>query len=911
MPRSPRMEGYFSFDRGIVTESHILSGGDGSFMSMDNFDISRKEGLTRRKGAVLRSTVSKTLTVDDGNGGPVSLNSIQVTGSRIIDVHNKSSTLDTPYERALALSTNIGTLLLLVDRDEDPLADHLEITPTEIAKRIDVLVTSEAYNTDTAIASKGIIAGVVQQSGSDLSVNYVGYEEQAAELMGKVSVNQVDGMRKHVYGDSVTSIDGVVVGTIGMGISALLEGNINFSNSSLMYRDFKIQSDVNSDAELSPSSDKVFIDRIIMDLLNQGWTISQVRDYQNRFKRYPSLAMSPIDAYDTDKDGKEFWNSEMFDTKKYQRTTSTVARGSRILKQAHGVRSELDTIDDDSGLYLTCAEEHGGRLWYAGHRNLIFYSKTLMPSPKIRDLALCHSENDPTSRYDNDPLPTDGGYVSIPGGGNFMCMRDFLGNLVVFGRNGVWTITGSDNSSVVDPQDITVSKISNTGPINQGSIVVGDNTIYYFTKGGVHAIVPHQETGQLYTTNISDNVFESYYRSISESEKLSCFGSYSEEYGKISWAMIGGDTIRIVMLDTLSGALYPYSVYNKYGYSKIIPYPDKSIKEVPILQNVMVGSEDVYVGLDNVYVVDDVETRVVELDHPFLYVGIKESHTKDSLRLDMGLVSFDNPAYMDWDDVEYLSFVETSYDSWDNPASHKDLNTLFVWMDSSMTFTDVEEEDPDDGEGDGDNGDTDPPKGPVDLYDVFPKGAVIKFKQSGEDIIGMFRMEGSSAPVYQKIYGTARDGLYGGIKDVEYIGMKEDHIPVAEFFEGISYTENASKSIDPPIKDSPFYTQLGAVFELSDDLDISPSEIMYVSPDFVDSDGLPSHEFITDFEERPFELLEGHTGEWDKDKISYLYARLVEVDGKNMLAFTVASITTDKISKEWAEYSIVSRLVRE
>lgn len=696
MARSPRMEGYFSFDKGVVTETHILSGGEGSLMSMDNFDLSPKEGLSRRKGAVVRNENEVTLDMDNGNGGDTSIPHIHITGHRMLEVNNRLYGSEDPYERALAISTNIGTILLLVDRSKNPILEYLELSPKNLANKLDVGLTSITYSdVDGVTSTKGVIGTVAKMVRDSINEQYIKYDipdDIVGVLKNKVSLNQMKGIMAHRYGDSVVSLDGVIVGTLGMGIGALLENLISFNYSSLLYRDFKIQSDVNSDAELSKNSDSIFIERIRSDLLNQGWTKSQINAYVNRFNRYPSLAMSPIDAYDTDDKGKEFWSAAMFDSNKYQRTSGEVARGSRVMKQCHGARSDKDSIDDDAGLYLTCSEVHGGRVWYAGHRNLVFYSKSLMPSPKIRDLATCHSINDPTSRYDNDPLPTDGGYVSIPGGGNFVCMRDFLGSLIVFGRNGVWAISGTDLSSVVDPQDINVSSLSSTGPTNQGSIVVGDNSIYYFTEGGIHVILPHQETGQPYVRNISSDVFDSYFKSIPETERATAMGSYSEEYNRVVWAMVGTRGIRIMNIDTRTGAMFPYSISNPNGYTKVIPFPDKSVKTEVINSTVMVGSDVVTAGLDEVEIPEGVDTITVELLHPFMYVGVREEPSESSIKLNMNLFTLDSESMLDWGSVEYLSFVETAYDTWDNPASHKEIDTMFVWVDNTIKETSQEPE---------------------------------------------------------------------------------------------------------------------------------------------------------------------------------------------------------------------------
>lgn len=128
-----------------------------------------------------------------------------------------------------------------------------------------------------------------------------------------------------------------------------------------------------------------------------------------------------------------------------------------------------------------CVKAFASRIFYGGinsskYSNTIFYSNIVTEDIKS-GLENCYTENDPTSRFLNATIATDGGYISINDAGEIMGMEVVGSILCVVCSNGVYGISGANRAFTATSQ--SVKKISNVGCISPKSIKVIDNSLVY------------------------------------------------------------------------------------------------------------------------------------------------------------------------------------------------------------------------------------------------------------------------------------------------------------------------------------------------------------------------------------------------------------------------------------------------
>lgn len=211
-----------------------------------------------------------------------------------------------------------------------------------------------------------------------------------------------------------------------------------------------------------------------------------------------------------------------------------------------------------------------GRVFYAGVRNALQASNIYFTQIIERDeqYGWCYQQNDPSSEKAFDLLPSDGGVIKIPDIVNIIDMRVFGPSLFIFAANGVWSITGSNNSAF-KATDYQVQKVSSYPALAKNSIVdVGgtpvwwnDNAIYLLTKSET-SITPNVE-------NISQQSIQSFFDELTVDAKANAKGAYNALDGLVYWLYRRApiedpaDTTRydsILVMDIVMKSFYPFSV---------------------------------------------------------------------------------------------------------------------------------------------------------------------------------------------------------------------------------------------------------------------------------------------------------------------------------------------------------------
>jgi hypothetical protein len=139
----------------------------------------------------------------------------------------------------------------------------------------------------------------------------------------------------------------------------------------------------------------------------------------------------------------------------------------------------------------------------------IFFSQIVDGKEKY---GKCYQEADPTDENYNAIVATDGGHIIIPGMGGVIGMEPLRNSLVIFGRDGVWSLEAG--SSGFTPVSYRVRKISESGASSIDGVLRVEDSMVYTGPGGIYLIAPNQYTGLLEVQNIIKQTIQSYWTGI-------------------------------------------------------------------------------------------------------------------------------------------------------------------------------------------------------------------------------------------------------------------------------------------------------------------------------------------------------------------------------------------------------------
>jgi len=214
----------------------------------------------------------------------------------------------------------------------------------------------------------------------------------------------------------------------------------------------------------------------------------------------------------------------------------------------------------------TCAESAFGRIFY-GSKNNVYFSQ-IMEGEIIEALSLCYQKNDPTAEQLNNLLDTDGGSVQIDGAINIKEIKLFGRGVMVYCDNGVWHLSGPDSGFTAT--SYSVNKISKSGCVSAESVVVVEDTHYYWSEEGIYQ-VSINEFGRAIASNIVENTTQTFYNNILPASKARASGTYNRLTKQVEWHYASGLQTAAtaykeakdlsVVLETKAGGLWPQS-YN-------------------------------------------------------------------------------------------------------------------------------------------------------------------------------------------------------------------------------------------------------------------------------------------------------------------------------------------------------------
>lgn len=213
-----------------------------------------------------------------------------------------------------------------------------------------------------------------------------------------------------------------------------------------------------------------------------------------------------------------------------------------------------------------------GRVFYAGVRNNLQASSIYFTQIVERDdqYGYCYQTNDPTSEKNSDLLPSDGGVIKIPDIVNIIEMKVFGPSLYIFASNGVWTVTGSNNSSF-KATDYQVKKIGDFGALGKNSIVDVGGAPIWWNQDAIYTI---EQSGSVYDAqinNITLQTIKTFFDAIPASSKQSAKAAFNQLDGLVYWlyrktaAGAAGEEFKydgVLVLDVVTKAFYPFTISN-------------------------------------------------------------------------------------------------------------------------------------------------------------------------------------------------------------------------------------------------------------------------------------------------------------------------------------------------------------
>src|SRR6056297_14613 len=445
---------------------------------------------------------------------------------------------------------------------------------------------------------------------------------------------------------------------------------ISTSEIVFRFRDFEWQGDTSTYFEDTPFGSAT--DQRKYDTLNVGWWYTNAPYVAGTITGYglwPKLSLPPfVGKRIENQGGNSFFSGVTF--REFQSGTSLTANGSFILdlyeqdrvaaastvNMSPALPSNLNT--PETSRFKTVAT-YAGRVFYSGMSNRngdkIYFSQLLTGPENLGD---CFQINDPTSEWLSDLLDTDGGVIKVSGAYNIRKLHVLGPFLIVFAENGVWVIRGVDD--VFRASEYSVNKITEVGIEDEGSFVSAEGRPYWWSKSGIHTLVP-TEQGSLEETNISRSTIQTFWSEIPVSLRTKVRGAYDAFNARVMWfyptlgETTSGKLNGVLTFDETLKAFYPWKVSDTSSEQYIVD---------PFFRTGSLTSE-----LD-FNVVDSNGDRVVDSNgDPIVVTRSSRDFVSSNITMlvrdtsgQLTFAEFTDTSFLDWGSANYDSYAEGGYD---------------------------------------------------------------------------------------------------------------------------------------------------------------------------------------------------------------------------------------------------------
>ncbi|NOQ73241.1 MAG: hypothetical protein GQ574_14635 [Crocinitomix sp.] len=421
---------------------------------------------------------------------------------------------------------------------------------------------------------------IVLQVGGHMSI----YDLDNAPVSGTVLYTEDFGSTAYAKDFSYAVVDSYLVAATGLGDIAIYDyssGAVVKTTDRLLIRDlFGLEAVVDGD-DLTLTSNMqtrptTLEDEHLYNLRNQAWALprlksnTEVKDdpithFFAQEATYPAnsdnlLRALLADSSDSDNRTIErFFAENLIDSPtgssyspKGHFIIDAMNRGSSRLTQEGMLVArniELDFSLTSLGSDVTpggasVLEEYAGRVWYSGFSGEVTegdsksprMSSFVMFSRLVKDktdITQCYQEADPTSEIESDIVATDGGFIRINGAYGIKKLVNVANSLFVFALNGVWRISGEDQSGFTATA-YRVDRISQEGCSSGDSVAFVEDSMFYWANSGIYRVGAN-EYGDWTSVNIAQPLIQTFYNEIPVEQKKQVAGAFDSYEQKIRW----------------------------------------------------------------------------------------------------------------------------------------------------------------------------------------------------------------------------------------------------------------------------------------------------------------------------------------------------------------------------------------
>lgn len=269
------------------------------------------------------------------------------------------------------------------------------------------------------------------------------------------------------------------------------------------------------------------------NLLNQGWNSTKITAYEASVGDFPANSQIWFQGKNSTDD---------FDPAllvKQDFGSSEAPKGRFLLDLFSRDRADVSgvaTIPVESEIFRPrTVAFFAGRAWYAGIPSTtisswIMFSQVVTSDDKY---AKCYQAADPTSEFSPGLVPSDGGVIPIPEAGSILKLVPTHDSLLVFAETGVWRIAGGPDG--FSATEYFVEKTTPFGALSQSAIVEIEDTIVYWSNGGIFIISPDDVSNHLRASSLSQEKIQTLYTNIPSLGKRYARGIYNPETKIVMW----------------------------------------------------------------------------------------------------------------------------------------------------------------------------------------------------------------------------------------------------------------------------------------------------------------------------------------------------------------------------------------
>ena len=383
-------------------------------------------------------------------------------------------------------------------------------------------------------------------------------------------------------------------------------------------------------------------------------TVNSVNDF------FPSnsdiFSTMRLSTADSPKAVGSYWPGEL---KKLFSGNTKAPRGHYVLDAFNKVRINSNFPDEVIVPGPDAVAFYAGRHFHA-QGSKVYFSQVIVEDAKI---GKCFQEADPTAEDVNALVESDGGELTISEASSILQLVTFSDKLVVFAKNGVWSIDGADAS--FSATNIRVTKITDTGVVSSKAAIHADDSIFYTASSGIYVVSYNSATGLLSSQNISQTTIQTFYTDNMLPGVLTIKGKYDRLNKKVFWLFNNGDSLtryyNILVLDVVLGAFSKYRIGTLDGEAPFITDFQESSDTQNIIEefNVITSNGDQVITSSSDIVIAEADRNIARTSiFNFL---VFSTPIDDPTMYSMGSASFQDLDLIDWGSSEYEAFMDTGY----------------------------------------------------------------------------------------------------------------------------------------------------------------------------------------------------------------------------------------------------------